>query len=194
MAVIGFGPGEPSRRRALAPRWSNLSFLTVARPRVARIVRSKITLRDPTCPEARQFVLAVTVFALLVGGCDLSGERMQRGRVLDQDTGEPIAGAIVVGRYMGGISWGGSSCNRAESAVSDAQGWFELPVDRKDGTPLMEAYKRGYDRGNPTQACIPGRIAWTREWRVSVQKWNDSQHAAEIVRVEPEVYRTEAAA
>ena len=77
--------------------------------------------------------LAVTVFALLVGGCDLFGEQTQRGRVLDQDTGEPIAGAIVVGRYMGGISWGGSSCNRAESAVSDAQGWFELPVDRKDG-------------------------------------------------------------
>ena len=74
--------------------------------------------------------LAVTVFALLVGGCDLFGEQTQRGRVLDQDTGEPIAGAIVVGRYMGGISWGGSSCNRAESAVSDAQGWFELPVDR----------------------------------------------------------------
>jgi len=137
--------------------------------------------------------LAVTVFALLVGGCDLSGEQTQRGRVLDQDTGEPIAGAIVVGRYMGGISWGGSSCNRAESAVSDAQGWFELPVDRKDGTPLMEAYKRGYDRGNPVRYAFLNN-AWTREWRISVQKWNDSNTQAVQVGVEPEVYRTEATA
>ena len=120
--------------------------------------------------------LVVTAFALLVGGCDLSGERMQRGRVLDQDTGEPIAGAIVVGRYMGGISWGGSSCNRAESAVSDAQGWFELPVDRKDGTPLMEAYKRGYDRGNSTRHAYLEN-AWTREWRILVQRWDETNLA-----------------
>jgi hypothetical protein len=137
--------------------------------------------------------LAVTALALLVGGCDLSGERMQRGRVLDQDTGEPIAGAIVVGRYMGGISWGGSSCNRAESAVSDAQGWFELPVDRKDGTPMMEAYKRGYDRGNAVRYAFL-KNAWTREWRISVQKWDDSNMVATQIGVEPEVYRTEASA
>jgi hypothetical protein len=137
--------------------------------------------------------LAVIAFALLVGGCDLPGEQMQRGRVLDQDTGEPIAGAIVLGRYMGGISWGGSSCNRAESAVSDAQGWFELPVDRKDGTPLMEAYKRGYDRGNPVRYAFLNN-AWTREWRISVQKWNDSNTLSTQTGIEPEIYRTEASA
>lgn len=136
---------------------------------------------------------AVTMFALLVGGCELSGEQMQRGRVLDQDTGEPVAGAIVVGRYMGGISWGGSSCNRAESVVSDAQGWFELPVDRKDGTPMMEAYKRGYDRGNGVRYAFL-KNAWTREWRISVQKWDDSNTVATQTSVEPEVYRTEATA
>jgi len=137
--------------------------------------------------------LAVTAFALLVGGCDLSGEQMQHGRVLDQDTGEPIAGAIVVGRYMGGISWGGSSCNRAESAVSDAQGWFELPVDSKDGTPLMEAYKRGYDRGNPTRHAYLAN-AWTREWRISVLRWDESNLVSQLVVVEPEIYRTETSA
>ena len=137
--------------------------------------------------------LAVTMFALLVGGCELSGEQMQRGRVLDQDTGEPVAGAIVVGRYMGGISWGGSSCNRAESVVSDAQGWFELPVDRKDGTPMMEAYKRGYDRGNGVRYAFL-KNAWTREWRISVQEWNDSNTEATQVGVDPEVYRTEGSA
>ena len=137
--------------------------------------------------------LASVALVLLVGGCDLLGENSQRGQVLDQDTGEPIAGAIVVGRYMGGGSWAGSGCNRAESAVSDAQGWFELPVDRKDGTPMMEAYKRGYDRGNPARYAFL-KSAWTREWRISVQKWNDSNTQATQVGIEPEIYRTEATA
>ena len=137
--------------------------------------------------------LAVTVFALLVGGCDLFGEQTQRGRVLDQDTGEPIAGAIVVGRYMGGISWGGSSCNRAESAVSDAQGWFELPVDKAAGPVLKEAYKRGYQRGNPTRIAFNENVA-TNSWRVAVHKWNENNSQSEIIRVEPEIYQSEPAA
>jgi hypothetical protein len=77
--------------------------------------------------------------------------------------------------------------------VSDAQGWFELPVDRKDGTPLMEAYKRGYDRGNrPRKAFLQNE--WTREWRVLAQRWDESNLVSELIGVEPEIYRTEASA
>lgn len=137
--------------------------------------------------------MVTAMAALALGGCDLFGESVHRGRVIDQDTGEPVAGAVVAGRYMGGLNWGGMSCNRAESAVSDAQGWFELPIDPREGEPLMEAYKRGYDRGYPNRhAMLKNR--WTREWRVAVLKWSDGNAKAEIVREEPEVYRTESSA
>ncbi len=137
--------------------------------------------------------VATAAAALAVAGCDLAGETAQRGRVIDQDTGEPVAGAIVVGRYMGGISWGGSSCNRAESAVSDAQGWFELPVDEKAGSIEKEAYKRGYARGNRTRVAVLMN-PWTREWRIAVQRWNEGGQRAERVAVEPERYWFESSA
>lgn len=128
-----------------------------------------------------------------VAGCDLFADKVHRGRVIDQDTGEPVAGAIVAGRYFGGISWGGSSCNRAESTVSDAQGWFELPLDPQAGPLLMEAFKRGYVRGNPTRYAVP-KTPSAGEWRISVQKWNEANTRANIVAYESEIYPTEAAA
>jgi hypothetical protein len=137
--------------------------------------------------------LASLALVLLVGACDLLGEKSQRGQVLDQDTGEPIAGAIVVGRYMGGGAWAGSGCNRAESAVSDAQGWFELPVDRDAGPVLKEAYKRGFDRGKPARVAELFNY-YTREWRVKVLQWDESNRNGKIVRIEPEVYRFESTA
>lgn len=139
---------------------------------------------------ARGVQTLAVVLVLGLAGC---GDGVHRGRVIDQDTGEPVAGAIVVGRYMGSIAWGGSSCNRAESSVSDADGWFELPVDPKDGEPLMEAYKYGYDRGNRNRIAFLSN-PWTREWRVQVQKWNEGNTHAEFVEVAPEVYRFESTA
>lgn len=131
-------------------------------------------------------------FAALAG-CDLAGESVHRGRVIDQDTGEPVAGAIVAGRYMGGLNWGGMSCNRAESAVTDAQGRFELPIDPREGTPLMEAYKHGYDRGGPHRHAIL-KTEWPREWRVVVLKWSNGNATPEIASEEPGIYRTQSAA
>lgn len=136
----------------------------------------------------------VVAAAVLAGtGCDLFAEKVHRGRVIDQDTGEPVAGAIVSGRYFGGVSWGGSSCNRAESTVSDAQGWFELPLDPDAGPLLLEGFKRGYVRGNLPRFAFLNNV-WTREWRVSAQKWNETNTKVESVTIEPEVYRSEAAA
>ena len=47
--------------------------------------------------------MLIALFALLAGGCSEAGPAATefRGRVIDQDTGQPIAGAIVVGKYMG---------------------------------------------------------------------------------------------
>ncbi|MEP7183007.1 MAG: hypothetical protein ABI886_12545, partial [Betaproteobacteria bacterium] len=94
-----------------------------------------------------------------------------RGRAIDQDTGEGIADAIVVAQYMGGISWGGGSCNRVESAVSDADGWFLMPTDPKAGPTLIEAYHRDYVHGNPTRHAFLDDVS-KGEWRVQIQKWD----------------------
>jgi len=137
--------------------------------------------------------LMVAAAVLAGAGCDLFAEKVHRGRVIDQDTREPVAGAIVSGRYFGGVSWGGSSCNRAESTVSDAQGRFELPLDPKAGSLHLEAFKRGYVRGSRPRLAVPKKDG-RGEWQVSVQKWNEANTMVEAVTIEPEVYRSEAAA
>ncbi len=152
------------------------------------------TSRAGRSSAGRLGTLLIAAAAVLAGaGCDFFAEKVHRGRVIDQDTGEPVAGAIVAGRYVGGISFGGSSCNRAESTVSDAQGWFELPLDPKAGPLLLEAFKRGYVRGNPTRYAMP-KTPSSREWRISVQKWNETNTRANVVAYEPETYPSEAAA
>lgn len=136
---------------------------------------------------------AFVVVALLLFGCAPEKSQFQRGRVLDQDTGKPIAGAIVVGRYIGGVAWGGSSCNRAESTTSDEHGWFELPVDRDAGTILEAAYKRGYDPGNRIRMAFETEHG-SGQWRVSIYKWDEVNRQSIIVGVDPVTYTTESAA
>ena len=138
-------------------------------------------------------LLIVAAVALAGAGCDLFAEKVHRSRVIDQDTGEPVAGAIVAGRYFGGISWGGSSCNRAESTVSDAQGWFELPLDPKAGPLLLEAFKRGYVRGSRPRFAVPKNDG-SGQWQVTFQKWDEANTRVETVTFGPEVYPSEAAA
>ena len=138
-------------------------------------------------------LLIVAAAALAGAGCDLFAEKVHRSRVIDQDTGEPVAGAIVAGRYFGGISWGGSSCNRAESTVSDAQGWFELPLDPKAGPLLLEAFKRGYVRGSRPRFAVPKNDG-SGQWQVTFQKWDEANTRVETVTFGPEVYPSEAAA
>ena len=138
-------------------------------------------------------LLIVAAAALAGAGCDLFAEKVHRSRVIDQDTGEPVAGAIVAGRYFGGISWGGSSCNRAESTVSDAQGRFELPLDPKAGPLLLEAFKRGYVRGSRPRFAVPKNDG-SGQWQVTFQKWDEANTRVETVTFGPEVYPSEAAA
>lgn len=138
-------------------------------------------------------LLIAAAMVLAGAGCDLFAEKVHRGQVIDQDTGEPVAGAIVAGRYFGGISFGGSSCNRAESTVSDAQGWFELPLDPKAGPLLLEAFKRGYVRGSRPRFAVPKNDG-SGQWQVTFQKWNEANTRVETVTYGPEVYPSEAAA
>ncbi len=139
----------------------------------------------------RQLALALAAVALAgAAWLHVTTPTETRGRVVDQDTGEPIAGAIVVARYFGGIAWGGSSCNRAESAISDAGGWFVFPIDVAAGGTLMEAYKRGYDRGNKSRAVVPDK-SLRGKWRVSILKWDENNLNGQSVGLEPEIYESE---
>ncbi len=81
------------------------------------------------------------------------GQMMARVQVVDISTKQPIAGAIVVGGYLG-PSRGGLSCFASESAITDENGYAWLPNDRDErvrdgnywvgGPQLASAYKRGY--------------------------------------------------
>ena len=139
----------------------------------------------------------IAVLALLAGGCSEAGPAPTefRGRVIDQDTGQPIAGAIVVGKYMGSRGFeGASSCNRVESAVSDQNGWFTMPLDPRDGGPLMEAYHRGYKWGRSTRKAWPGADGNVHHWQVTVYQWDAENRSSKIVRTEPTIYSSEAQA
>ena len=117
----------------------------------------------------------VAIFAMSVVACSEAGPQATefRGRVIDQDTGQPIAGAIVVGKYTGSRGFEGStSCNRVESAVSDPDGWFTMPIDPRDGGPLMEAYHRGYKWGRSPRWAQNGRDGNPDHWQVQVVEWN----------------------
>ena len=78
-----------------------------------------------------------------------------RGRVTMQDTGMPIAGALVVGKYMGSIAWAGASCDRVESAVSDQEGWFTIPTDSTGKPPFKGGLTAGVTGVVSAAVAIP---------------------------------------
>jgi hypothetical protein len=136
-------------------------------------------------PTALQLLVSVAIALARCSDAAPPQETVNRGQVLDQDTGKPITGAIVVGKYLGSMGAGGaSSCNRVESAVSDANGWFELPLDPKAGPLAMEAYHRGYRYGWPVRVaeCDP-----KGNCTISQQRRDANDQVVSIVR-EPTIY------
>jgi hypothetical protein len=110
-----------------------------------------------------------------------------RGRVIDQETGEAIPGAIVVAQYLGSIAWGGGACNRVESAIADERGEFSVPLDKRFGPLSMEAYKRGYVYGGQGRYAVKLK---DDAWQVWVAKKWDKGKVTEVDK-EPTIYRTE---
>lgn len=158
---------------------------------------------DVTKPRLVRLVSARRWAAGLLGGlavalssCSSSAppaETLNRGQVIDQDTGKPIAGVIVVGRYFGSVRGSGaSSCNRVESAISDENGWFELPLDPAAGPLLMEGYHRDYRHGYPVRVptCLQGRPDQCQIWQ---DRRDDNDHVVSVVK-EPTIYSSEAEA
>ncbi len=153
--------------------------------------------REHVTRRTGHIVTLIALLALLAGGCSEAGLAPTefRGRVIDQDTGQPIAGAIVVGKYMGSRGpEGASSCNRVESAVSSQDGWFTLPLDSQAGPPLLEAYHRNYKWGKSVQKAWRGGDGNMSHWQVTVYQWDAENKKGTILRTEPTIYHSQAEA
>ena len=158
---------------------------------------------DVTKPRLVTLVSARRCAAGLLGGLAVAlsscsgstppAEKVNRGQVIDQDTGKPIAGVIVVGLYVGSVRGSGAtSCNRVESAVSDGNGWFELPLDPTAGPLAMEGYHRDYRYGFPVRVptCLEGRPDRCQIWQ---DRRDDNDQVISVVK-EPTIYSSEAEA
>jgi hypothetical protein len=139
-------------------------------------------------------VVAAAAFICVIVSCSLSDlvERTSVGHVLDQDTGAPIPGAIVVGRYEG-LANGSQACNRLESAVSDANGAFVFPLDESTGALIVAGYHRDYVRGKATRHAMQTDLANLKKWQVVTVQWDESGNGR-VVATEPTVYASEKAA
>jgi hypothetical protein len=98
----------------------------------------------------------------------------QKGVVVDTDTGEPLAGAYVIGRWRGYVS-SHSVCFHAEGTRTDSQGRFVLPAWRNTGpynnTSHQQYYSQAYfpgyeDVGGRTDRLELKRFTGTREERL----------------------------
>jgi len=141
--------------------------------------------------------LVLAVSALLLASCSSgtqsSHDTTNRGQVLDQDTGQPIAGVIVIGTYEGSVRGSGAtSCNRVETTVSDENGWFELPLDPQAGPLWMEGYHKDYRHGYPVRVpiCLEGRPDQCQIWE---ERRDDGDQVVSVVK-EPKIYDGEAEA
>lgn len=103
----------------------------------------------------------IRVFFLLLlflplWGCSLSGDVIE-GKVIDESTGKPMAGAIVVARWLGDVlAWPADSqtvCFHVLTATTDDDGNYRMPAWRKkseigpvfDQQHYVNAYKFGYE-------------------------------------------------
>jgi hypothetical protein len=131
-------------------------------------------------------VAGMILAPLVLASCSSveADDLQMHGRVVEVESGRGLPGAIVVAQYQGGLTWGGGSCNRLESATTDANGDFTLPLDRNAGPLYMQAYLKGYQKvTNPRYAVGVGGGKW--------KVWVLDKAAPLGFREEPTIYRTE---
>ena len=113
--------------------------------------------------KVRALFVAVSLLPL-VGGCALFdptfGADPINSQIVDEDTGEPIEGAVVVAHWqLNGGSISAMPCGSAnvEEAVTDRDGRFHLPgwgpvrsgcaSEMRIGEPVLYVFKAEYDYG-----------------------------------------------
>ena len=97
--------------------------------------------------KENNFLMLISVLALSLS-IQACGHGPYKGRVLEQETGRPVAGAVAVGSWSGvhiNVAGGTSYCIDAREAVTDANGEFQIP-DVSRGNFRIHVYKVGYQR------------------------------------------------
>jgi hypothetical protein len=119
----------------------------------------------------RRLLAPLFVIAVLCGASSCSADRKTysspefSGRVIDRDTGAPIAGAIVAARWGGGaqsFATGRFVCLHAAETTTDVDGRYrmeawksQVPQVLVDGFHIeVNAYKAGYAPRTETHANI----------------------------------------
>ena len=102
--------------------------------------------------------LLLIVLLMSAAGCDgrtvnarKTSELFFQGQVVDLGTHKPIPGAIVTWRWQETVSMiadSQSRCSHIESAVTDAQGRYQLPTWKGYEPTFIDAYKPGYAETN----------------------------------------------
>lgn len=162
--------------------------------------RNDVTARTKCRSEQSSSHSAIVIVALVfaLGACSGNTpppkDLVNRGQVIDQDTGQPIPGVIVVGIYEGSVRGSGaSSCNRVETTISDENGWFELPLDSKAGPLSMEGYHKDYRHGYPVRVPTCGINGDPNQCQIWQDSRDENDHVVSIVK-EPMIYHGEAEA
>ena len=87
------------------------------------------------------------LFALALGiSVQACAHGPYKGRVVEEDSGRPVTGAVAVGYWTGvhvNVAGGTTYCIDAREAVTDANGEFEIP-DVSRGNFMIAIYKVGY--------------------------------------------------
>ena len=102
--------------------------------------------------KLRRSFLALTAMlcAVAIWGCvRMPAWTFERftGHVVEQGTGQPISGAIVLGLWeetRGSLAHSTTLCVRAETAVTDTRGNYGVPKVRGDNPNRFYVYKPGY--------------------------------------------------
>jgi hypothetical protein len=105
--------------------------------------------------ERARLATGAAIFLFVEGCCLLCPKAIEdwpaeQGMVVDADSGEPLAGAYVIGRWRGYVS-SHSVCFYAEGTRTDSEGRFVLPAWRNTGpynnTRYQQYVPRSYQRG-----------------------------------------------
>ncbi len=143
----------------------------------ASIASGYVSRRWVTAAVAASFIAVIgTLFAQSWWPRELPPRELH-ARVLDADTFEGIADAIVLAEYkaFGPMGSGGVSCHLGETTVSDKDGWFTLPLDPdpRSGMPILQAYHRGYMWAFSPRFPLCERFD---RCRIGVGKWDTDRH------------------
>jgi len=101
------------------------------------------------------WLLAVMMLLPIMQGCigmtSVSGGPIS-GQVLEDSSGKPVVGAIVLGLWQGDAGYGTTVCIHVESAITDAEGRYHIPAWKKSHMYSVSSrrpfykltYKAGY--------------------------------------------------